>query len=174
MLRRTRDDNRTYNGNSNGSDLWEGLVGDLPADGGLGEGGFGGYLTGCGPGHLGEGGLNVVTHGPDGHFLHGIAVGDGGLFETVVDGNGSRAVDAGDLAVSVAEAGRVAGSGWSDRVAADTDALLDGLLEKKRLDQRIHLFGLRGIAGLEGEASVAEEAVGVVEEVIVDGQGEVR
>src|SRR5437868_423932 len=111
-----------------------GLVGDLPAYGGLGEGGFGCDLAGGGASHLWERGLDVVTHCPDGNFLHGVAVGDSGLFEAVVDGDRSGAVDTGDLAVPVAEARGVAGSGWSDGVSTDVDALLDGLLEKEGLD----------------------------------------
>ena len=106
------------------------LVGDLPAYGGLGEGGFGGDLTGGGARHLGEGGLNVVAESPDGDFFHGVAVGDGGFFEAVADGDWSRTVDAGDLAVAVTEAGSVAGSCWGDGVAADVDARLDGFVEE--------------------------------------------
>src|SRR5207248_7327216 len=90
-----------------------GLVGDLPAYRGLGEGGFGCDLAGGGAGHLGEGGLDVVADGPDRNLFHGVAVGDSGLFEAVVDGDGGEAVDAGDLAVAIAEAGSVAGSGGS-------------------------------------------------------------
>ena len=149
------------------------LVGDLPAYGGLGEGGFGGDLAGGGAGHLGEGGLNVVTDGPDGDLLHGVAVGDGGLFEAVADGDWSEAVYAGDLAMAVAEAGCVAGSGRGHGVAADMDARLDGLVEEEGLDERVHLFCLRRIAGLEREAGVGEETVGVIEEMVVDGEGEV-
>src|ERR1700686_3328550 len=88
--------------------LWSGrLVGDLPAYRGLGQGSFGADLTGGGASHFGEGGLNVVADGPDGDFLHGVAVGDCGLFEAVVDGYRREAVDAGDLAVAVAEAGSI-------------------------------------------------------------------
>src|SRR6267378_6989391 len=141
-------------------------VGDLPAYGGLGESGFGCDLAGGGAGHLRKGGLDVVADGPDGDFLHGVAVGDGGLFEAVVDGDGSEAVDAGDLTVSVAEAGSVAGSGWGDGVAADVDTRLDGFVEEEGLDEGVQLFGFGRIAGLEGEADVGEEAVGVVDEVV--------
>jgi len=63
---------------------------DLPAYGVLGEGGFGGDLAGGGAGHFGEGGLDVVADGPDGDLLHGVAVGDGGLFESVADGDGVK------------------------------------------------------------------------------------
>ncbi len=100
----------------------DGLVGDLPTYGGLGEGGFGGDLTGGGAGHFGEGGLNVVADGPDGDFLHGVAVGDGGLFEAVIDDDWGEAVDAGNLAVAITEAGSVAGSGGGHGVATDMDA----------------------------------------------------
>src|SRR5882757_561439 len=127
------------------------LVRDLPAYGGLGEGGFGGDLAGGGAGHLGEGGLDVVTDGPDGDLLHGVAVGDGGLFEAVIDGDWSEAVDAGDLAMAVTEAGSVTGSGWGNGVAADMDARLHGLVEEEGFDEGVHLFGLDGIAGLEGK-----------------------
>ena len=80
------------------------LVGDLPAYGGLGEGGFGGDLAGGGAGHVREGGLDLFAESPDGDFLHGVAVADGGFFESVNNGDGGGAVDAGDLAMAVAEA----------------------------------------------------------------------
>src|SRR5260370_39178458 len=85
-------------------------VGDLPAYGGLGEGGFGGDLTAGGACHFGEGGLDVVSDWPDGDLLRGVAVGDGGLFEGVADGDWGGGVDAGDVAVAVTEGGGVAGS----------------------------------------------------------------
>src|SRR5260370_35052946 len=85
-------------------------VGDLPAYGGLGEGGFGGDLTAGGACHFGEGGLDVVTDCPDGDLLHGVAGGDGGLFEAVVDGDWGEAVVAGGFPVAVAGGGRVGGS----------------------------------------------------------------
>lgn len=97
-------------------------VGDLPAYGGLGERGFGGDLAGGGAGHLGEGVLNVVAEGPYRNFFHGVAVSNGGLFEAVDDGDGCEAVDAGDLAVSVAEVRCVAGTGGCDGEAADVNA----------------------------------------------------
>src|SRR5438445_6854619 len=97
-------------------------VGDLPAYRGLCKGGFGCDLTGDGAGHFGEGGLDVVAEGPDGDLLHGVAVGDGGLFEAVVDGDRREVVDAGDLAVAVAETWSVTGAGRSDSVTADVDA----------------------------------------------------
>ena len=149
------------------------LVGNLPAYGGLGEGGFGGDLTGGGASHFGEGGLDVVAEGPDGDLLHGVAVGDGGLFEAVVDGDRGEAVDAGDLAVAVAEAWSKAGAGGGDGVATGVNAHLFGLVEEEGLDEGVHLFRLRRIGGLEGEAGVGEEAVEVVEEVVIDGLSEV-
>ncbi len=151
--------------------MW--LVGDLPAYGGLGEDDGVGGLAGGGVGHGGEGGLDVVAFGPDGDFLHGVGVGDGGLFEAVVNGDGSEAVDAGDLAVAVAEARSVAGSGSGDGVAADVNAGLDGLLEEEVFDEGVHLFGDYGVAGLEGEAGVGEETGWAVEVVVVDAEGEV-
>ena len=151
----------------------DGSVGDLPAYGSLGEGGFGGDLTGGGARHFGEGGLNVVADGPDGDFLHGVVVGDGSLFEAVDDGDWGEAVDAGNLAVAVTEAGSVAVSGWGNGVATDMDAGFYGLVKEEGLDEGVHLFRLGRIAGLEGEASVRKEAVWVIEEVIVDGMGEV-
>src|SRR5258707_8043268 len=99
-----------------------GSVGDLPAYWGLGEDGFCADLAGGGAGHLGEGRLDVVADGPDGDFLHGVFVGDGGFFEAVVDDDWSGAVDAGDLTVAVTEAGSVTGSRRGHGVAADADA----------------------------------------------------
>ena len=149
------------------------LVGDLPAYWGLGEDDGVGGLAGRGVGHGGEGGLDIVALGPDGDFLHGVGVGDGGFFEAVVDGDGREAIDSGDLAVAVAEAWSVAGSSGGDGVAADVNAGLDGLFEEEVFDQGVHLFGYCGVAGLEGKAGVGEEAGWVVEVVIVDAQGEV-
>src|SRR5947209_2534259 len=123
------------------------LVGNLPAYGSLGEGGFSGDLTGGRAGHIGEGSLDLVAHRPDGDFLYGVAVGDSGLLKAVVDGDRSKAADAGDFAVSVAESGGVAGSGWSDGVATDMNAHFDRFVEEEGLDQGVQLFGLRGIAG---------------------------
>ena len=110
---------------------------------------------------------------PDGNFLHGVAVSDRGLFESVVDGNWTETVNAGDFAMAVAEVRSKASACISYGVAAGVNAHLFGLAQKKRLDERVHLFRFFRITGLEGEAGVREEAVGVVEVVIVDGQGEV-
>ena len=150
-----------------------GLVRDLPAYGALGKGDRVAGLTGSGAGHGGEGSLYVVALGPDGNFFHGVAVGDGGLFKAVGDGYGGEAIDAGDFAVAVAEARGVAGSGGSDSVAADVDAGFDGLLEEEIFDQGVELLGLLGVAGFEGEARIGQEALGVVEVVVIDADSEV-
>src|SRR5271155_1980746 len=105
------------------------LVGNLPANGRLGEDGLCCDLTGGGAGHVREGILDVVAECPDGNFLHGVAVGDGCFFESFVDGEWGGTLDAGDFAVTVAEAGCVASSGWSNGVATDVDTRLDGLVE---------------------------------------------
>jgi len=150
-----------------------GLIGDLPAYGGLGEGGLGGYLACSRACHVGEGGLDVVAEGPDGNLLHGVAVGHGGFLEAIVDGDRGEAADAGDFTMAIAEARGEAGAGGRDGVAADMDTVFDGPVEEMGVDERVHLFHRRGIGGLEGEAGVREEAVEVVEEVIIDGLGEV-
>ena len=94
-------------------------VGDLPAYGGLGEGGFGGDLAAGGTSHVRECGLDVVAEGPDGDFLHGVAVGDGGFFEALVDSDWGEVVDAGDFAVAVTEAWSVASAGGGYGVGGD-------------------------------------------------------
>ena len=139
----------------------------------MGEaGGAGGFVL-DGLGHLGEGGEDVGGFGPDGNFLHDVVVVDGGLLEASDDGSGGGVVDAGDLAVAVAEAGGEAGSGGADGVAAGVDAHLFTLFEEEGFDEGVHLFGGGLVGGFEGEAGVGEEAVGVADELGVEGEGEV-
>jgi hypothetical protein len=160
-------------GKDNSKDQMRALVGDLPAYGALGEGDGGGVVACDGVGHGGEGSLNILALSPDGDFFHGVGVGDSSLFESVVDGDGSRAGDAGDFAVAVAEAWGVTGSGGCYGVATDVDAGLHGLLEELIFHESVQLLGLCGVAGLEGKPSVGEEAVGAFEIVVVDAEGEV-
>jgi len=152
----------------------DGLVGDLPTGDGLGETGGAGGLALDGLSHFGEGGEDLGRARPDGDFLHIVMVGDGGLFEAVGDGQRGEAVDAGDVAVAVAESGGEAGSGGGDGVAAGVDAHLLTLFEEERFDERVHPFGRGLIGGFEGEAGVGEEAVGMAGEVSVESEGEVR
>ena len=129
-------------------------VGDLPAYRGLGEGGFCSDLAGGGMGHLGEDGLNVVAESPDGNFFHGVAVGNGGLFEAVDDCDRGEAVNAGDLTVTVAEVRCEASAGSGDGIAGNVNAVLNGPVEEVRVDERVHLLHPRGVGGLVREAGV--------------------
>jgi hypothetical protein len=149
------------------------LVGDLPAYWGLGEGGFAGGFAAGGLGHGWEGGFYFGGFSPDRDFLHGVVVGDGGLVEAVGGGGWGEGVDAGDLAVAVAEAGGEASAGGGDGVTAGVDAHLFRLFEEEGFDERVHLFGGVFVGGLEGEAGIGEEAVGVFEEVGVEALSEV-
>jgi len=149
------------------------LVGDLPAYGRLGEDDGVGGLVVDGVGHSREGGLDIVALGPDGDFFHCVGVGDGSFLEAIVHCDWGEADDAGDLAVAVAEAGGVTGARGGDGVAADVDAGLDGFFEEEIFSEGVHLLGLLGVAGLEGESGVGEEAVGMVEVVVIDAKGKV-
>ena len=150
------------------------LIGDLPAQRGLGESDGVGGLAGGGAGHSREGDLYIVALGPDGNFFHGVAVGDGGFFKAVGYRYGCKAVDAGDFAMAIAEAWGVAGSGGGDSVSADVDAGLDRFVKEKIFDQGVELLSFLRVAGLKGKAGVGEEALGMVEVVVVNAQGEVR
>src|SRR6266478_6576541 len=103
---------------------WEGwgLIGDLPAGDGLGEGDLvGGFAAGFN-GHLREGGEDVGGLGPDGDVLHLVVVGDLGLGEAArIFGGWGEVVDAGDGAVAVAESGGVAGASGGGGVAGGGD-----------------------------------------------------
>ena len=118
-------------------------------------------------------GLNVGAESPDGNLFHRVAVGDGGLFEAIVDGQRGGAIDTGNLAVSVAEVRGEAGAGGCDGVPANVDAGLVGFVEEESFGEGVHLFRLGRVAGFEWEADIGEQAVRVIEEVGVDGLGEV-
>ena len=139
----------------------------------MGERDLVGGLAGGGAGHVGEGGLDVFAVCPDGDFLQGVAVGDGGLFEAIGDRDRREAVDAADFAMAVAKTRGVAVSSCGDGVTADVDGGLCGLLEELIFYESVHLLCLCGVAGFEGEAHVGKEALGMVNVVVVDADGEV-
>src|ERR1700722_4195379 len=85
-----------------------GLVGNLPAHGGLREDCLARRVATDGRSHVREGGLNLGSFGPDGDIIHHVVIDHGGLVEAVGYRRRSEAVDAGDLAMTVAEARRVA------------------------------------------------------------------
>ncbi len=150
------------------------LIGDLPACDGAGEGGFAAGGAAGGVGHVGEGGEDFGGLGPDGDILHGVVVGDLRLGEAVGWRGRREAVDGGDVAVAVAEAGRDAGSGVGGGVAADVEFALGGDFEELRVDQRVHLLGHHGVSGFVGEdRRRGEEAVGMVGEMGVEAGDEV-
>ena len=149
-------------------------VGDLPSCEGSGEGGLGGGVSAGGSGHGWEGSLDVRGLGPDGNVFHGVVIGDLGLWESVCLGGRGEGVDAGDDTMAVAEAGSEACTGGGGGVAAGVDAEFFGFGEELGFDEGVELFGDGGIAGFVGEAGgYGEEAVGVFEEVGVEGVGEV-
>lgn len=99
--------------------------------------------------------------------------GDLCLPEAVDYGKWGLAVDAGDDAVAEAEARGVAGSGWRHGVAAGVDGGFDADFEELGFDEGVKLLGLGWVTGLVGETGVDEEAVGVLEEIGVEGADEV-
>src|ERR1035438_8265691 len=108
------------------------LVGHLPACDGAGKGGFVGGGSAGGLGHSGERGEDLCGFGPDRDVLHGVAV-DDLRFGEAVGGRGRReAVDGGDVAVAVAEAGRDAGTGVGGGVAAGVNVAFDGYRSGER------------------------------------------
>ena len=111
----------------------KGLVGDLPAREGLSEGGFvGGFAAGFG-GHIRECGLDVWRFGPDRNVFHLEVIGDVGFREAAGSlGWRGEAVDAGDGAVSVAEARSVAGASRGRSETAGVNRVLDADVEKER------------------------------------------
>lgn len=100
-------------------------------------------------------------------------VGDLGLTETVDYGERGLAVDAGHEAMAEAETRGVAGPSGRDGETAGVDGGFDADLEELGLDEGVELLGLSGVAGLVGEAGVDEEAVGMLEEIGVEGADEV-
>ena len=150
------------------------LVGDLPAGEGLGEGGFvGGFAAGFGC-HVGEGCLDVWRFGPDGNVFHFEVIGDVGLGEAAGSlGGWGEAVDAGDGAVSVAEAWGVASAGGGGGEAAGVDGGFEANVEEEGFDEGVQLLRLDGVGGGVGKSGVDEEALRAVDEVGVEGLGEV-
>ena len=131
-------------------------------------------MSGGGGGHVGEGGLYGGGFCPDGNVLHGVVVGDLGLGESVGLSGWGEGVDGSDGAVAVAEAGGETGSGGGGGVAAGVDAHLFTFGEELRGDEGVELLAHGWVGGFEGEARWGgEEAVGVLQEVGVEGGSEV-
>lgn len=123
--------------------------------------------------HLGERSEDFWGLGPDGDFVDGVAIDDGGLLEAVDDSERCGAFDAGDVAAAVAEAWRVALACRSYGVAAGVDGDLLTFIEHVQFEQSVELFGFGLVGGLVGEADVGEQAFVVVDEVGVNGAGKV-
>ena len=125
-------------------------------------------------GHLGEGGFDGRCLRPDWDVLQGVAVGDVGLGEAVGVGGGREGVDGSDVAVAIAEAWGVAGSGGGHGIAADVDDWFLSYGKEGCFDERVELLRLGGIGGLEGEAGgFGEEALVAGLEAGVEGLDEV-
>src|SRR5437763_5133743 len=71
---------------------------------------------------FGKHGLHIFGLGPDGNFLHGVAVGDVALGEAVGLRGLSETIDCGDETVSVAEPGCVTSADVCGRIAAHVNA----------------------------------------------------
>lgn len=149
------------------------LVRDLPAYGGLGEGGYTGGVAAGDLRHGGEGLEDIGGFGPDGNVLHGVVKGHLGLVEAVGHSGRGEMIDGVGHAVAIAEAWRITGAEGGDGVAADVDGHLYALIQQLRFNERVHLGGLFGIAGLVRETDIGEQAIGVIDVVLVEPLDEV-
>jgi hypothetical protein len=76
--------------------------------------------------------------------------------------------------MTVAKAGRYAGSRVGGRVAASVDVALNGYIEELGVDQDVQLASLRGVCCFQWESErIGEETVRMVEEVGVEADDEV-
>lgn len=82
-------------------------------------------------------------------------------------------IDGIDHAMPIAEPRRVSCSGFADGIPADMNAHLYCFVQKLRFDQGIHLSSLLSVAGLVWKAHIIEQAVGMIEEVLVQALDEI-
>lgn len=148
-------------------------VGNLPTYGSLGQDRFASGLSADGDGHVRKGSQDLRSFGPDGDFFYSVVIGDGSFGKAIRNGGRGKAVDAGDLAVAVAEPWRKTSTGCSRRVAAGVNAHLFRFVEEQSFDERIHLSGFIAVCCFVGETGVCKETISSLKKVFVEALGKV-